>query len=95
MCIDSNLDGTRTIMKTLLVCFKVDITSRGLARLIEGKSPEEIREAFNLPGVVLPELLAHSFCECCVIDIFCLCERRASLLHKHDDINFVLTMTNS
>lgn len=27
----------------------VDLTSRALARLIEGKSPEEIRETFNLP----------------------------------------------
>lgn len=27
----------------------VDMASRALARLIEGKSPEEIREAFNLP----------------------------------------------
>ena len=27
----------------------VDLASRALARLIEGKSPDEIREAFNLP----------------------------------------------
>lgn len=27
----------------------VDLTSKCLARLIEGKSPDEIREAFNLP----------------------------------------------
>jgi S-phase kinase-associated protein 1 len=27
----------------------VDVASRALARLIEGKSPDEIREAFNLP----------------------------------------------
>lgn len=33
----------------------VDITSRGLARLIEGKSPEEIREAFNLPDDLTEE----------------------------------------
>ena len=27
----------------------VDLTSRALARMIEGKTPEEIRETFNLP----------------------------------------------
>ena len=27
----------------------VDLTSRALARMIEGKSPEEIRATFNLP----------------------------------------------
>lgn len=27
----------------------VDLTSRGLARLIEGKTPEEIRDTFHLP----------------------------------------------
>jgi len=27
----------------------VDLTSRALARVIEGKTPEEIRETFNLP----------------------------------------------
>lgn len=27
----------------------VDLTSRALARIIEGKSPEEIREIFHLP----------------------------------------------
>jgi len=27
----------------------VDLTSRALARMIEGKSPEQIRETFNLP----------------------------------------------
>ena len=27
----------------------VDLTSRALARLIEGKTPEEIRETFHLP----------------------------------------------
>lgn len=27
----------------------VDLTSRALARVIEGKSPEEIREIFHLP----------------------------------------------
>lgn len=27
----------------------VDLTSRALARMIEGKSPEEIRETFHLP----------------------------------------------
>ena len=27
----------------------VDLTSRALARMIEGKTPEEIRETFHLP----------------------------------------------
>lgn len=27
----------------------VDLTSRALARIIEGKTPEEIRETFHLP----------------------------------------------
>ena len=27
----------------------VDLTSRALARIIEGKTPEEIREIFHLP----------------------------------------------
>lgn len=33
----------------------VDLASRALARLIEGKSPEEIREAFNLPDDLTEE----------------------------------------
>ena len=33
----------------------VDMTSRALARLIEGKSPDEIREAFNLPDDLTEE----------------------------------------
>lgn len=33
----------------------VDMASRALARLIEGKSPEEIREAFNLPDDLTEE----------------------------------------
>ena len=33
----------------------VDLTSRALARMIEGKSPEEIRETFNLPDDLSPE----------------------------------------
>ncbi|CAI9092257.1 OLC1v1027450C1 [Oldenlandia corymbosa var. corymbosa] len=33
----------------------VDLTSRALARIIEGKSPEEIRETFNLPDDLTEE----------------------------------------
>ena len=33
----------------------VDITSRALARLIEGKTPEQIRETFNLPDDLTEE----------------------------------------
>ena len=33
----------------------VDLTSRALARMIEGKSPEQIRETFNLPDDLSPE----------------------------------------
>lgn len=33
----------------------VDLTSRQLARLIEGKSPEQIREVFNLPDDLTEE----------------------------------------
>ncbi|XP_021892220.1 SKP1-like protein 21 [Carica papaya] len=33
----------------------VDLTSRALARIIEGKSPEEIREMFNLPDDLTEE----------------------------------------
>lgn len=37
----------------------VDLTSRALARVIEGKSPEEIREIFHLP-----DDLTEVFCHC-------------------------------
>lgn len=33
----------------------VDLTSRALARMIEGKSPEEIRSTFNLPDDLTEE----------------------------------------
>ncbi len=33
----------------------VDLTSRALARMIEGKSPEEIRATFNLPDDLTEE----------------------------------------
>uniref|UniRef100_A0A803MKJ8 SKP1 component dimerisation domain-containing protein n=1 Tax=Chenopodium quinoa TaxID=63459 RepID=A0A803MKJ8_CHEQI len=33
----------------------VDLTSRTLARIIEGKTPEEIREIFNLPDDLTEE----------------------------------------
>lgn len=34
---------------SLLLKPLVDLTSRALARMIEGKTPEEIRETFHLP----------------------------------------------
>lgn len=37
----------------------VDLTSRALARVIEGKTPEEIREIFHLP-----DDLTEVFCRC-------------------------------
>ena len=37
----------------------VDLTSRALARVIEGKTPEEIREIFHLP-----DDLTEVFCHC-------------------------------
>lgn len=45
----------------------VDLTSRALARMIEGKTPEEIRETFHLPDdlteVIIP--LDHLFSRLC------------------------------
>lgn len=47
----------------------VDLTSRALARIIEGKTPEEIRDIFHLPDdltevrlpfIVLDKILTHS-----------------------------------
>jgi len=37
----------------------VDLTSRALARIIEGKTPEEIRETFHLPDDLT------EVCGCC------------------------------
>ena len=36
----------------------VDLTSRALARMIEGKTPEEIRETFHLPDDLTGAVLA-------------------------------------
>jgi len=47
----------------------VDLTSRALARIIEGKTPEEIRDIFHLPDdltevrvpfIVLGQISTHS-----------------------------------
>lgn len=38
----------------------VDLSSRALARIIEGKTPEEIREIFHLPDD-LTEVSSHLF----------------------------------
>lgn len=44
------VEGCSLEMKPL-----VDLTSRALARMIEGKSPEEIRSTFNLPDDLTEE----------------------------------------
>lgn len=36
----------------------VDLTSRALARIIEGKTPEEIRETFHLPDDLTEVMLS-------------------------------------
>lgn len=35
----------------------VDLTSRALARMIEGRTPEEVREIFNIPDDLTEVLL--------------------------------------
>lgn len=42
----------------------VDLTSRALARIIEGKSPEEIREIFHLPDDLTEVSGACGNCVC-------------------------------
>lgn len=37
----------------------VDLTSRALARMIEGKTPEEIRETFHLPDDLTEVYMLH------------------------------------
>ena len=47
----------------------VDLTSRTLARIIEGKSPEEIREIFNLPDDLteVSGACENSVCRLCLL----------------------------
>lgn len=52
----------------------VDLTSRALARVIEGKTPEEIREIFHLP-----DDLTEVFCRCQQ----CTCLMSFSFLENH------------
>lgn len=40
----------------------VDLTSRALARMIEGKTPEEIRDIFHLPDDLTEVLCAYKQC---------------------------------
>lgn len=42
----------------------VDLTSRALARIIEGKTPEEIREIFHLPDDLTEVSGACGNCVC-------------------------------
>lgn len=42
----------------------VDLTSRALARMIEGKTPEEIRETFHLPDDLTEVLVSFNFGNC-------------------------------
>ena len=44
----------------------VDLTSRALARIIEGKTPEEIREIFHLPDDLTEVPGACDNCICLV-----------------------------
>lgn len=44
----------------------VDLTSRALARIIEGKTPEEIREIFHLPDDLTEVPAACEICVCFV-----------------------------
>ena len=37
----------------------VDLTSRALARMIEGRTPEEVREIFNIPDDLTEVLLTE------------------------------------
>lgn len=46
----------------------VDLTSRALARIIEGKTPEEIRETFHLPDDLTEVLI--SYVDTCLICVF-------------------------
>ena len=39
----------------------VDLTSRALARMIEGKTPEEIRETFHLPDDLTEVRIVYGF----------------------------------
>lgn len=56
---------------SLLLKPLVDLTSRSLARVIEGKSPEEIREIFHLPDD-LTEVFFHckKFCNAYITYFF-------------------------
>jgi len=47
----------------------VDLTSRALARIIEGKSPEEIREIFHLPDDLteVSGACENSVCQLCLL----------------------------
>lgn len=48
----------------------VDLTSRALARIIEGKTPEEIREIFHLPDDLTE--VSHLEILCMVSKVLCL-----------------------
>lgn len=50
----------------------VDLTSRALARMIEGKTPEEIRETFHLPDD-LTEVLILTENICSPLSPYCWC----------------------
>lgn len=47
----------------------VDLTSRALARIIEGKTPEEIRETFHLPDDLTEVVLVSS--NQCLLHLLC------------------------
>ena len=59
----------------------VDLTSRALARMIEGKTPEEIREAFHLPDD-LTGMHTHARAGCFrLTQPLCAVQRRRSWSH--------------
>lgn len=51
----------------------VDLTSRALARIIEGKTPEEIRDIFHLPDDLTEVFVASEICICLVCPFHLLC----------------------
>lgn len=53
----------------------VDLTSRALARIIEGKSPEELRDIFHLPDDLteVPDSCLNLVYLACLFSYFCNC----------------------
>ena len=56
----------------------VDLTSRALARMIEGKTPEEIRETFHLPDDLTGVWRLAAACASALTRATCATQRRRS-----------------